>query len=345
MAPSVPVVNLCVLRLPLKRADDATFPFSQSTIDALGITSKNKAGLEAYFANVQEQRVLLLTLLENEESVESDVDNALAIYLSSLHYLLAPDIPFRNALSFYWKDALCSSKTVVAKTLEYEIVNTLIATALWKTNHGAASMIYSETGLSTSSTARAFLLYRKAIGMVEYCEHLVKNGEHESSIATTDADSTVLTALKHLLYAEIQGITVLRAIDKGNAPSLISSLSQDAQWKYDQCVEVLGRLDVTGSFLHKISAYAGYKAVCFKSYAYLFFAWAKLSGSAGGAAVRLAMEAEKVFQLSTEMGMTYDRTSPPTDSTERDNFHVVSIIKRVTSLMSSMCCREVCKWQ
>lgn len=322
MAP--PVVNLCVLRLPLKRAGETAFPFRQSSLDALGITSDDKTGLDAFFAELQERRDVLLRLLGNEEALEEDVDGALSVYFAHLNHLLVPmgsgEVPVRSGYSFVWNDALRSTQVVVYKSVEYEIVNMLLSTALWRCNQGALRMIYTEEGLSTSSASKAFLLYRKAIGMVEYCQRLLAES-NSMPAERTDADPAVLTGLIHLFFAEIQGITVLRAMEKGNAPSLIASLALDAQNRYAQSAESVSNI-MTGNYLHKIHAYASYKAACFKSYMLVYHSWAKLSASAGGAAVRLATEAEKICQEAANLGNLYDTTLPPTRNTERQTFQV-----------------------
>ena len=321
-------VNLCVLRLPLKRVVEHSYPFHQATLDALGVTSDNKRGLSLFFEELQDQRVTLLRLLKQEEALEEDIDRALDQYLSNLPYLVIPhgdaeQTPLRNGFSFVWEDILCATQSVVVKNVDLEMANLLLAVALWKCHQGVTHMHYSEKGLTTAATAKSFLLYRKAIGIVEYCEHLLREKTADAShTERTDTDLRVITPLKHFIYAEIQGITVLRAIEKGNAPSLISSLAVDAQQRYEQSIEEEGMQASPDAFLHKLNAYASYKAACFRSYSLLYFAWTKLSGRAGGAAVRLATEAEKIFEQAVALGTTYDKTSPETNSSERDVFHV-----------------------
>lgn len=316
--------NLCVLRLPLKCAAESAFPFRQSSLDALGITADNKRALDAFFEDLQERRTAVLTLLQNEDAQEDEVEGALAAYFANLNHLLVPiesgETPLSSGFSFVWTDVLSSTQTVVFKSVEYEIVNVLLSAALWRCNQAALKMIFTEEGLSTSSASKAFLLYRKAIGMVEYCQHLLGEAD-ESSEAQTDAARPVLNGLASLFYAEVQEITVLRAVEKENAPSLIASLAMYAHQRYEQSAQAVSGI-MTGSFLQKIYAYAHYKAACFKSYMLIYHAWARLSAMAGGQAVRLATEAEKVCHQASQLGRLYDRTPPETNLSERDTFHV-----------------------
>lgn len=319
MAP--PVVNLCVLRLPF-RTSQSESPFESSHLDSIGLKSKHKQKLYGFFSALEAKRKVLVPLLTNENVEEEDIDGAVEAYFSFLNHLLVPDstgnVPLKHAFRFTWEDVLCTPQTVIVQSVEYEIVDVLLSAALWKCNQAAMRMVFAAEGLNTTSASKSFVLFRKAIGMVEHC--LQRLGENEASGSKkTDTHRNVLTGLKHLLLAEIQSITVLRAIDKGNAPSLISSLAMESHQRYEECSQ---NINGTEGFLQKIHAYACYKSACFESYMLLYFAWTKLSASSGGMAVRLANEAQSVFERAQDLGKAYDKAWPQSNASEREIFQV-----------------------
>lgn len=78
-----------------------------------------------------------------------------------------------------------------------------------------------------------------------------------------------LSAYWSLCLADAQSLTVLRAIQKGNQPSLIAALASDTALLYRQSAQAAQGAPHASSGL-KVIAYAQYKASTFQAYAHAF---------------------------------------------------------------------------
>lgn len=72
-----------------------------------------------------------------------------------------------------------------------------------------------------------------------------------------------------MALAEAQSITVLRAIQKGNAPGLIAGLANDTMQLYQSAAQYL-RQALPDSQSSKSSTYADWKALVFQAYAFAY---------------------------------------------------------------------------
>lgn len=79
----------------------------------------------------------------------------------------------------------------------------------------------------------------------------------------------VLKGHTNLALAEAQSITVLRAIQKGNAPGLIAGLANDTMQLYQSAAQYL-RQALPDSQSSKSSTYADWKALVFQAYAFAY---------------------------------------------------------------------------
>ena len=79
----------------------------------------------------------------------------------------------------------------------------------------------------------------------------------------------VLKGHTNLALAEAQSITVLRAIQKGNAPGLIAGLASDTMQLYQSAAQHL-RQALPDSQSSKSSTYADWQALVFQAYAFAY---------------------------------------------------------------------------
>jgi len=190
-----------MLRLPSNRIAQNGSPFAQSSIDALCISSKNKAELNNFFSELDSQRNSLMELLKSQSCEEDQLDKALSLYLANLSHLLIPigsSTSLKTGFSFWWGDCISGERVVVIKSVEYEILNVLLTAALKKADMGTSLLDMGDIELSSSSASKTFLLYRKAIGMLQYAIEQTQQSEVKCS-EKTDVDLEVLTALMELM--------------------------------------------------------------------------------------------------------------------------------------------------
>ena len=72
-----------------------------------------------------------------------------------------------------------------------------------------------------------------------------------------------------IALADAQSITVLRAIQKGNAPSLVAALSCDTAAMYQAAAQALKQVSINSQG-SKAGRYAEWKLLVFRGYMYAF---------------------------------------------------------------------------
>ena len=82
----------------------------------------------------------------------------------------------------------------------------------------------------------------------------------------------VVAGLRNTCLADAQSLTVLRAIQKGNAPGLIAGLAADTGGLYTEAGNGFraGASQAGPAFSPKLAAYGAYKAACFNATALAF---------------------------------------------------------------------------
>ena len=80
----------------------------------------------------------------------------------------------------------------------------------------------------------------------------------------------VLQGQMQLALADAQSITVLRAIQKGNAPSLVASLAHDTANMYQAAAQAFKQVASTSGMSSKAGKYAEWKLLVFQGYMYAF---------------------------------------------------------------------------
>lgn len=82
----------------------------------------------------------------------------------------------------------------------------------------------------------------------------------------------VVAGLRNTCLADAQSLTVLRAIQKGNAPGLIAGLAADTSSLYTEAGNGFraGASQAGPASSPKLAAYSAYKAACFNATALAF---------------------------------------------------------------------------
>ena len=86
-------------------------------------------------------------------------------------------------------------------------------------------------------------------------------------LKVSGATLQVLKGHMSLALADAQSVTVLRAVQKGNAPNLIAGLANETTLLYQSAARYLTHA-LPGSQSSKSSAYADWKALVFQAYAF-----------------------------------------------------------------------------
>lgn len=174
----------------------------------------------------------------------------------------------------------------------------------------------------------------------------------------------MLQSLHKLTIADAQSITLVRAIQKGNNPTLIAALAADVCDQYRQSLQCLRTAGTTNPSL-KLQRYLEYKAAVFSQVTYAFtgtsmstahfsnpdfallitsfnttdqeVAWAsrevnplrhaglsKLREQQAGAGLRCLKEAEGLEFQITRFGRAYDAVEPATSDVDRHYFERVN---------------------
>ena len=80
----------------------------------------------------------------------------------------------------------------------------------------------------------------------------------------------VVQGYTQLALADAQSITVLRAIQKGNAPSLVAALAHDTANMYQAAAQAFKQVASTSKLGSKQGRYAEWKLLVFQGYMYAF---------------------------------------------------------------------------
>ncbi|GMH32323.1 hypothetical protein BSKO_00157 [Bryopsis sp. KO-2023] len=312
---------------PLKSAQGGTTPIDfQQQASNLGISTKQT---EPFFKALSETRSALLGFLENADTTQDSVNSALTSYLSKLNHLLIPSAnadveagtspdasDLNHVFRFEWRSGLGNESGAVASSdVRYEIVSILLSVALWKARKAAESCTKA-AGVRPTATeiSQAYKWYQEAAGLIS---HTLKVIPHLQDCPSLDCNRSILEGLLKALLAEAEGLTVLRAATKRSSTSLIASLALDVHQLYESA----SSMQTPGETCHKkFIAYLHYKSECFKAYALIFHANARLEEMAGGDAMRLAQESKTVFEGACTLGNAYDSFSPATSFGLRSEF-------------------------
>lgn len=168
------------------------------------------------------------------------------------------DSPLRYASLFAWNQVLFACTPVKRSDAVFELASVLVASAVWALRRCASLCESTPTGVPSAASAQAYRLLRQAAGLLNYVAVNVVplfRGEDAGPDLSPDA----LKGMAACLLADAQGITVLRAIQKGNQPSLIASLAVGTRSLYDEAAKALSGMP--GSQGSKLAAYCSYKMV------------------------------------------------------------------------------------
>ncbi|KAK9828236.1 hypothetical protein WJX74_004986 [Apatococcus lobatus] len=308
------------------------------TFEQLNISKshKGKPAAESYIQGLTQNRERLVSLLvANKGTTEDALDAACQTYISLLLGLINPvaadagssvqvnaQSVLRRRVTFAWLDALVVSGQAQMADAVFELASVLTAVAIWKMKHAAAiCREASSTGADSSTAAQAFKLLRSAAGMLQSVldtclPHLF------GGCPSADCNPQVVAGLRSTCLADAQSLTVLRAIQKGNAPGLIAGLAADTGSLY---TEAEGGFRAGGSQAGpasspKLAAYCAYKAACFNSTALAFTGTAELAEGRGGAAVKCTHAAQAQSGAMREAGQAYDSAAPTTPAPQHAAF-------------------------
>lgn len=294
------------------------FPSKSTTDIAFNLTSRADAppAISTAFASLSAtlttKRAGLLSALRSPASPEAAVSalrdylshiSLLSIDFSKVHLrtsteglaqvraqqvstLLCASSPLRHLVSFTWNDVLLTpgSSNAVSDVL-FEVASVLIATATWLATT-CATLCKSDA--KPHESVQAYGLLRQAAGLFSAAETTVLPLLGAS--ASADCHLGVVAGMTLHCLAEAQGITVLRAVKKGNQPGLIAGLAADTAQLYrcdDDPVCVLRRC-VYHMHMHRDShkalaacgyahppssallLYLQYQAQCFEAYQHCY---------------------------------------------------------------------------
>ena len=121
----------------------------------------------------------------------------------------------------------------------------------------------------------------------------------------------VVACLTSLLLADAQSLTVLRAVAKGNQPSLVASISLDTAALYRQGWQQLQRSGVADAPGSKLDCYLQYKTGLFESYAHLFLGIDWWQRQQPGVGLRCLQEAAAQLAVAKKAAAAFDAAAPP----------------------------------
>jgi len=233
---------------------------------------------------------------------------------------LTGDSPLRYAVKFSWNQVLLGNsnnkdnKDVEVADAVYELASSLAAAAIWCQRR--AALFHCEStplGVPSGPSGQAYKLLRQAAGLYEYLSQvlipLISSTFSSSSIEASDCTAPVLQAAASCAIGDAQSITVLRAISKGNSPSLIASLARDTADIYDAGAGALisSTKDATNT---KLLSYLQYKQAVFESYAQIFNGIQAWKSGQAGTGLRCLKEAEAIFFKMKKVAAAFDKASP-----------------------------------
>ena len=228
---------------------------------------------------------------------------------------LTGDSPLRYAIKFSWNQVLVKKMTTEAAHVPdaiYELASALVAGAIWYIRRAGNLCESTPTGITSETSGQAYKLLRQAAGIFDFvidkCLPLCVRSNIDAA-AAPDATVEVLRAASACAVADAQSFTVLRAISKGNQPSLIASLARDTRDQYQEAGAVLARA-ASGAASSKLSAYLAYKREAFEAYAQIFNGIEQWKAGQAGAGLRSLKDAETAWFSLKKAANVYDKAAP-----------------------------------
>lgn len=226
----------------------------------------------------------------------------------------------RRAVPFQWQDVLLIAGPSSASDTVYELASILIAVAVWQQRRAVYLCQGGKAGSSSDAAIKAYNLLRCAGGIYQFvqtkCVPLLAN-----ICLSVDCSPQVVQGYTQLALADAQSITVLRAIQKGNAPSLIAALAHDTANMYQAAAQAFKQVASTSKLGSKQGRYAEWKLLVFQGYMYAFTGLTHLSNHEGGKAVWCADEARSLSQSASKAAGHFDKAAPaslPADHAQFD---------------------------
>jgi len=233
----------------------------------------------------------------------------------------------RFAIEFSWTQTLIPTAGTARKSdAAFEVASALVAGAIWEIRRANTLCESSPSGVPSGPCLQAFKLLRHASGLLEFAATkviipLLKAGSEglpsdttrgrQSSVPTApDICPEVLRSMALCALADAQGISVLRAMKKGNQPSLIAQLAVETSAMYIEAGSLLST--VPGGTDSKLAAYVGYKNLTFGSYAHIFNGVLAWKAGQPGAGLRCLKEAEAMYHAAKKASAAYDKAPPST---------------------------------
>jgi hypothetical protein len=141
----------------------------------------------------------------------------------------------------------------------FELAQVLVAMAVRLMHAASVAAGDSASGVPTASSTRAYNLLRQAAGMLDFAVREVVPSLPAGAAA--DLDPQLLRGLASTALADAQQLTLLRAVVKGNQPSLIAAIAADTAELYALAGSQVGSSTVAGAAASKLAQYAKYKQV------------------------------------------------------------------------------------
>eukprot|EP01023_Acetabularia_acetabulum_P066942 TRINITY_DN9126_c0_g1_i10.p1 TRINITY_DN9126_c0_g1~~TRINITY_DN9126_c0_g1_i10.p1 ORF type:complete len:608 (-),score=98.48 TRINITY_DN9126_c0_g1_i10:101-1846(-) len=256
---------------------------------------------------------------------------------------------FSNAVSFSWREVLfpLADDKIQFWGITYEIVQMLLAIALVLVQKATQIMRrQQDSGINTVDSQQIYAQYLDAGGI---CKHILdKYVDTMVTCPAMDCQKQTVTALMNFFMAEAQHITVLRAISKGNHPSLISSLASDTADLFSAAGEKLQeivnmqlafqRKSYTGCGI-KLQAYISFKSYAMTTIAYSYNGLRLLGDGEGGGAVKSCEYSSELLKGDvTSAAKTYTKTLPLTSTAQYAQF--IKVIEVQVSTNLSKCKKD-----
>ncbi|BDA48020.1 probable BRO1 domain-containing protein BROX [Coccomyxa sp. Obi] len=228
------------------------------------------------------------------------------------------DSKLRRSVAFTWKDVMVSSPVgeSTAQDAIFELASVLEAVALWKMARAATLCADARFGIGGEAVSEAYKLLRAAAGLFEFvrdhCATFLIN-----AVASPDCNVQTAQAYALLCIAEAQSLTVLRAIQKGNAPSLIASLAVDAAAAFESAAGTARGVAATKAD-SKFKLYADYQAAVHRAYGQCFAGVEQLKAQQAGAALRHLGNAKDLLAASQAASKAYDRADPVSSAVDHE---------------------------
>ncbi|CAL8462981.1 g2515 [Coccomyxa elongata] len=228
------------------------------------------------------------------------------------------DSKLRRSIAFTWKDVMVSSPVgeSTARDAIFELASVLEAVALWKMARAATLCADARFGIGGEAVSKAYKLLRAAAGLLEFvrdhCATFLIN-----AVASPDCNVQTAQAYALLCIAEAQSLTVLRAIQKGNAPSLIASLAVDAAAAFESAAGTASGVAATKAD-SKFKLYADYQAAVHRAYGQCFAGVEQLTAQQAGAALRHLGDARDLVAAAQAASKAYDRADPVSSAVDHE---------------------------